>query len=75
MRKLLIVFCKNPVLGKVKTRLAKSIGDSTALSVYNELLDHSLSVAGASAVEYAVYYDDFIDVNDRWNDALYKELS
>ena len=36
--KRLIVFVKNPVAGKVKTRLAKDIGDQNALKVYHELL-------------------------------------
>ena len=35
---LLIIFVRNPELGKVKTRLAKSIGDKTALEIYQFLL-------------------------------------
>ncbi|MGV6862530.1 MAG: TIGR04282 family arsenosugar biosynthesis glycosyltransferase [Putridiphycobacter sp.] len=35
---LLIVFVKPPIAGKVKTRLAKSIGDQKALEVYLSLL-------------------------------------
>lgn len=35
---LLIVFIKNPEKGKVKTRLAKTIGDEKALQVYMSLL-------------------------------------
>jgi glycosyltransferase A (GT-A) superfamily protein (DUF2064 family) len=30
-KNLLLVFTRNPALGKVKTRLAKTIGDKTAL--------------------------------------------
>lgn len=36
---LLIVFAKNIVLGKVKTRLAKTIGDTHAFNVYRHLVD------------------------------------
>lgn len=37
--KLLIVFVKNILLGKVKTRLAETIGDIGAFEVYKELVD------------------------------------
>lgn len=33
----LIIFIKNPVLGKVKTRLAATVGDVKAFEVYKEL--------------------------------------
>ena len=36
----LIVFTRNPELGKCKTRLAATIGDQSALDVYRFLLDH-----------------------------------
>ena len=35
---LLIVFVKNIILGKVKTRLAKTIGDEGAFQIYRELV-------------------------------------
>jgi len=34
MSKALIIFIKNPVAGKVKTRLAATVGDTTAVEVY-----------------------------------------
>lgn len=37
----LIIFAKNPVLGKVKTRLACDIGDAAALEIYHQLLAHT----------------------------------
>ncbi|MBI3521458.1 MAG: glycosyltransferase, partial [Bacteroidetes bacterium] len=42
---LLMVFIKNPALGKVKTRLAKTVGDEKALHIYHILLDHTHKVA------------------------------
>lgn len=36
--KALIIFAKNPLLGRVKTRLASVIGDAKALEIYNQLL-------------------------------------
>lgn len=37
----LIVFAKNPELGKVKTRLAKDVGNEQALQIYLKLLQHT----------------------------------
>ena len=41
MKNALIVFVRNPELGKVKTRLAKGIGQEKALDVYKLLLAHT----------------------------------
>src|ERR1043166_9741672 len=38
MKEKLIVFVRAPELGKVKTRLAKAIGDRRALAAYKEML-------------------------------------
>lgn len=40
----LIVFVRKPELGKVKTRLAASIGEQKALLVYKELIKHTKEV-------------------------------
>lgn len=63
---LLMVFIKNPTLGKVKTRLASTVGDEKALSVYKFLLDHTFDVSRSIKSDKAVFYSDFIDINDRW---------
>jgi rSAM/selenodomain-associated transferase 2/rSAM/selenodomain-associated transferase 1 len=39
-----IVFCKYPVAGQVKTRLAASIGDEEAMRIYRRMVDHTLRV-------------------------------
>ena len=66
IRQLLIVFIKNPVPGKVKTRLASSIGTAEALTVYNKLLDHTLNISKPLPVDKVVYYSEFIPVDDVW---------
>ncbi len=38
-KKALIVFAKNPILGKVKTRLAKEVGNDRALELYKTLME------------------------------------
>lgn len=37
-KKALIIFAKNPILGRVKTRIASDLGDAKALEIYSQLL-------------------------------------
>ncbi len=55
---LLIVFAKNPELGKVKTRLAKTIGDEKALMIYLKLLEHTHAIADKVFADKAVFYSN-----------------
>lgn len=56
-RNTLMVFAKNPVLGKVKTRLAKSIGDPEALEAYLEMLKYTRAVLNElDAVDKEIWY-------------------
>lgn len=53
---LLIVFLRKPELGKVKTRLAATVGDEKALAIYCELLEHTLgSTTGLQCTKQAWY--------------------
>lgn len=45
MKDALIIFVRNPELGKVKTRLAAYVGDQRALEIYISLLMHTKDVA------------------------------
>lgn len=67
MKNALIIFVRNPVLGKVKTRLAGTIGNDKALKVYNHLLQHTQSITANLPASVFVYYADFINDNDLWN--------
>lgn len=67
----LIIFMKNPQPGKVKTRLAKTIGEGEAFEVYLKLLDHTRNVASDIPVDTHVFYSDFIDDDDEWSDVQY----
>ncbi|MBT8258308.1 MAG: TIGR04282 family arsenosugar biosynthesis glycosyltransferase [Bacteroidia bacterium] len=64
---LLIVFTKNLVEGKVKTRLAKSIGDRAALQVYTLLLEHTKSITADLNFNTRVGYSEYADDKDTWN--------
>ena len=65
-KNLIIIFTRNPELGKCKTRLAKTIGDNNALTVYKMLLAHTKQVASELAYDKAVYYSVKIRPNDLW---------
>lgn len=58
---LLIIFVKNPVRGKVKTRLAAAIGADKALEVYQLLLERTMAITRPLDVDKAVYYSDFLE--------------
>lgn len=51
----LIIFARRPEAGKVKTRLAATIGDAAALDVYIRLLVHTRAVAMHSGVDVHVF--------------------
>lgn len=62
----LIIFIKNPVLGKVKTRLAATLGDQKALEIYVKLLEHTKKVVTKAEVQKKVYYSEVIVEEDMW---------
>ncbi len=51
MRTCVIVFAREPALGRVKQRLAADIGEARALVVYRALLDHALAAARATGLD------------------------
>jgi uncharacterized protein len=70
----LIVFVRKPELGKVKTRLAATMGDVAALKVYELLLAHTQQVAVTLELPVYVYYACGIGENDIWQGPhLYKK--
>jgi rSAM/selenodomain-associated transferase 1 len=64
---LLLIFTRNPELGKVKTRLAADIGDKNALEVYRFLIRHTADVTRNLAVHKRVYYSEDIWKDDIWD--------
>jgi uncharacterized protein len=69
----LIILVKNPVLGKVKTRLAKTVGDVNALKIYQHLLRNTQEVtAELNNIDKFIFYDEYIPANDIWNDGEYE---
>ncbi|QKX04275.1 glycosyltransferase [Aquimarina sp. TRL1] len=70
-KNLLLIFTRNPELGKCKTRLAATIGDHAALEVYKFLLNHTVSITEKLSADKAVYYSEKIRDNDIWSTASY----
>ncbi|MEM9361731.1 MAG: TIGR04282 family arsenosugar biosynthesis glycosyltransferase [Bacteroidota bacterium] len=68
---LLLVFTRNPELGKCKTRLAAKIGDSAALDVYKFLLNHTVEFTKDLNASRFVYYSENIWENDIWDNTRY----
>jgi uncharacterized protein len=62
----IIIFIKNPQLGKVKTRLAATLGDERALEIYQILMSHTQKVTNDLTAEKYLYYSEFVDENDIW---------
>ncbi len=70
-RNLLLIFTRNPELGKGKRRLAATIGDEAALNIYRFLLQHTVSVTENLAFDKRVYYSEKIGNNDIWKEDFY----
>ena len=72
-KNLLLIFTRNPELGKVKTRLAKTVGDETALEIYKFLLQKTKEVSLKINADKAVYYSVKIRENDIWNENVFQK--
>jgi uncharacterized protein len=56
----LIVFQKNEILGKVKTRLASTLGHEEALKIYQILVAHTHQVIQSLVVDTYIFFSDYI---------------
>ena len=74
-KNLIIIFTRNPELGKVKSRLAKTVGDHVALEIYKFLIEHTRKITFDLPVDKVVYYSEYITEKDNWKPNIYsKEL-
>ncbi|MEQ8420479.1 MAG: TIGR04282 family arsenosugar biosynthesis glycosyltransferase [Arenibacter algicola] len=70
---LLIIFTRNPELGKCKTRLAATVGHESALNIYKFLLDHTKNITQGLNFRKWVCYSDDIWENDIWDKSVYEK--
>ena len=73
IKDLLIIFTRNPELGKVKTRLAKDVGDQAALEIYEFLLAHTILVTRDLDVHKEVWFSENILVDQTWDASVYSK--
>lgn len=70
---LLIVFTRNPELGKVKTRLAKTVGAESALRIYKFLLNHTEQTIRQLDEDKAVFFSAQVRSDDIWANNVYQK--
>ena len=70
-KNLLLIFTRNPELGKCKTRLAAKVGEQTALEIYTFLLEHTHCVTREVKATMEVLYSEEIWENDIWENSHY----
>ena len=68
---LILVFVKHPEVGKVKTRLAKTIGHEAALAIYRSLLEYTKGLVLQLEVDTCVFYGNMIPDTDLWKEASF----
>jgi rSAM/selenodomain-associated transferase 1 len=67
LKNTLLIFIRNPELGKVKTRLARTLGDEEALRIYHLLLEKTRQAALGCDADRLLLYSDFVDAQDPWS--------
>lgn len=70
---LLLIFTRNPELGKCKTRLAAKVGNQAALAIYEFLLQHTVNITKELPVQKQVYYSEEIWNDDIWENGFYEK--
>lgn len=70
-KNLLLIFTRNPELGKCKTRLAAEVGDIAALEIYKFLLQHTVTITQNLIVDKEVHYSAKVRDNDLWDGSKY----
>ena len=64
----LVIFTRNPVPGKCKTRLAATIGAQAALDIYIFLLQHTATQCAAlPGAQKMVYFSEFLGDGTIWD--------
>jgi uncharacterized protein len=70
----IIIFVKNQEAGKVKTRLAKSVGKMAALKVYQKLLEITeRETRGVNAAKL-VAYSEYVERDDLFSAGMYEKM-
>ncbi len=68
-----MIFAKNPAPGKVKTRLAKTIGNEKAMEVYQWLLSYTRQITGEVDAGKAVFFSEFLEEKGVFETGKYRK--
>ena len=73
-KNIVLIFTRNPELGKVKSRLAKGVGKENALEIYKKLLSHTKDVVSTLNCTKRVGYSVKVRDNDMWDNAIFEKF-
>ena len=74
MSRAIIIFVKNAEIGKVKTRLAATLGSQKALDIYHQLIHYTHHLTLEIMAKKTVYYSSQIEKNDIWSEGFDKKM-
>ncbi len=66
-----MIFTRNPVLGKVKSRIAKQSSEATAFAIYKDLLKHTHDITCELKMDKWLFYSDYLEHDDIWEEGNY----
>jgi uncharacterized protein len=73
VKQAVLIFAKNLQYGQVKTRLAATVGDDVAFSIYKHLLQHTVRITLDLPVDKIVFYSSHVATLDDWPDNIYRK--
>lgn len=73
MDQAILIFAKSLIYGKVKTRLAATVGNDVAFSVYKNLLQYTKEITEKINADKIVFYSDNIEEQDIWISNIFKK--
>ena len=71
MQKGIIIFQKNAELGKVKTRLAETMGNREALEIYQLLVSYTHQQVQQVPCHKLLYFSEFLEKSPEWENEAY----
>lgn len=74
MENAIIIFVRNPDHGKVKTRLAKHLGDDKTLQVYRFLLQYTRNAIISCKCSHFVFYSSYVRLQDDFDDDVFTKF-
>ena len=73
-KRALLIFAKNPEHGKVKTRLAATVGAEKAFAVYMQLLEQTMYITKLLPLDKYLFYSDYVEEAYIWDKAYNKQV-